>query len=109
MPLLSCETAWQTGIGGKVKGKTRLFIIFCIAALLLYWRRLLPDGKEAVEIDLDTERAAQLAARLRAAAAAGRLVGATKQLPGTSAPGRVWYIPVSSADTYRRTHRPRLR
>lgn len=45
----------------------------------------------------------------RAAAAAGRLVGATKQLPGTSAPGRVWYIPVSSADTYRRTHRPRPR
>lgn len=53
-----------------MKGKTRLFIIFCIAALLLYWRRLLPDGKEAVEIDLDTERAAQLAARLRTAEAA---------------------------------------
>lgn len=53
-----------------MKGKDLLLIVLCLcAAAIWYLRRLPPDGKEAeaVEIDLDAERAAQLAARLRAA------------------------------------------
>jgi hypothetical protein len=60
--------------------------------------------------------AAQCAARFgldpstwRAAAAAGRIVGATRQIPGMVAPGKRWYIPVSSAQKYADTHRSRVR
>lgn len=45
----------------------------------------------------------------RAAAAAGRIVGATRQIPGMVAPGKRWYIPVSSAQKYADTHRSRVR
>lgn len=45
----------------------------------------------------------------RAAAAAGRIVGATRQIPGMAAPGKRWYIPVISAQKYADTHRSRVR